>query len=79
MSYSSSGEKCDKCGDIGKFSFSDVFFNAKQGAYTDHNIVNPVTHPFGMEITSRSHKASVMRANGLKEVGDKRHGSRSPF
>jgi hypothetical protein len=60
-------------------TFADVFFDGKKGAYVDHNIVDPVTHPFGMEITSRSHKAQVLRQNGLKEVGDKRHGSRDRF
>lgn len=45
----------------------------------DHNITDPVKAPFGTLIRSRQHKAEVMRQNGLKEVGDKRHGSRDRF
>ena len=79
ISYSSKGESCDRCGNLGKFTFADVFFNAKQGAYLDANITDPVKAPHGTMITSRSHKAEVMKQNGLKEVGDKRHGSRDRF
>jgi hypothetical protein len=56
-----------------------VFFDQKKGAYLDSNITDPVKAPHGTMITSRSHKAEVMKANGLKEVGDKRHGSRDRF
>jgi len=79
ISYSSKGESCDKCGNPGKVTFADVFFDAKKGAYLDHNITDPVKAPFGTMITSRSHKAEVMKQNGLREVGDKRHGSRDRF
>ena len=79
ISYSASGEKCDSCGDIVKTTCADVIFKAKQGAYLDANITDPVKAPHGTMITSRSHKAEVMKANGLKEVGDKRHGSRDRF
>jgi hypothetical protein len=76
ISYSSKGETCDRCGNLGAFKFSDVFFKAP---YFDANITDPVKAPHGTQINSRQHKADVMRANGLKEVGDKRHGSRDRF
>lgn len=79
ISYSKNGETCDRCGNLGAFKFSDVFFDARKGAYIDHNITDPVKSPFGTLITSRSHKAEVMKQNGLREVGDKRHGSRDRF
>lgn len=79
ISYSSKGEQCDRCGASNSFKFSDIFFDQKKGAYFDANITDPVKNPHGTLITSRSHKAEVMRQNGLKEVGDKRHGSRQRF
>ena len=79
ISYSSKGESCNSCGNPGKITFADVFFDQKKGAYLDENVTNPVSAPHGTMITSRSHKAQVMKANGLKEVGDKRHGSRDRF
>ena len=79
ISYAKGKESCDKCGTPGRITFADVFFDQRKGAYLDANITDPVKAPFGTMITSRSHKAEVMKANGLKEVGDRRHGSRSPF
>lgn len=79
LSYSKHGETCDRCGSLGAFKFSDVFFDQKKGEYFDPNITDPVKAPFGTLIRSRQHKAEVMRQNGLKEVGDKRHGSRQRF
>ena len=79
ISYSASGESCNHCGSLGKITFADVFFDAKKGAYLDANITDPVKAPHGTMITSRSHKAEVMKQNGLKEVGDRRHGSRDRF
>ena len=80
LSYSIGGKcSCDKCGNLGKITFADVFFDAKKGAYLDANITDPVKAPHGTMITSRSHKAEVMKQNGLREVGDKRHGSRDRF
>ncbi len=79
LSYSQGKDSCDRCGNLGKITFADVFFDQKKGAYLDSNITDPVKAPHGTMITSRSHKAEVMKANGLKEVGDKRHGSRDRF
>ena len=79
ISYSKGKECCDACGASNSFTFADVFFDQKKGAYFDTNITDPVKAPHGTMITSRSHKAEVMKQNGLKEVGDKRHGSRDRF
>lgn len=76
ISYSSHGEKCDKCGNLNGFKFSDVFF---KGAYFDPNLSDPVKSPQGQEVKSREHKADILRQLGLREVGDKRHGSRAQY
>jgi hypothetical protein len=75
----SRGLKCDRCGDLGKITFADVFFDQKKGAYLDANITDPVKAPHGTMITSRSHKAEVLKQNGLREHGDRKHGSRDRF
>src|ERR1035437_8610817 len=69
-------DTCDRCGNLGKITFADVFFKAP---YFDANITDPVKAPHGTMITSRSHKAEVMKQNGLKEVGDKRAGAQGGF
>lgn len=76
ISYSKGKEACDKCGDIGSFKFSDVFFKS---SYFDPNLSDPVKSPFGTHITSREQKARVMKECGLKESGDRKHGSRARF
>lgn len=76
ISYSKGKENCDRCGSNKSFKFADVFFKEP---YFDSNISDPVKSPFGTHITSRSHKAMMMKECGLKEHGDKRHGSRDRF
>jgi hypothetical protein len=78
ISYSASGEKCDSCGANRGFKFADVFFDQRKGPYINENATDPVKHPHGTLITGRNHLASVLKENGLKETGDRRHGSRSP-
>ena len=74
VSYSSSGAcSCDRCGKLPGFKFSDVFF---KGSYFDPNIADPAKSPWGNHIRSREHKASLMRELGIRERGDKYHGSR---
>lgn len=76
VSYSSSGETCNACGSSGTFRFSDVFFKEP---YFDSHIAHPEKAPFGTQIRSREHKASMMREYGLKEAGDRKHGTRVQY
>lgn len=72
LSYTPSGETCDKCGASSGFKFSDVFF---KGEYFDPHIADYKKSPGGNLIRSREHKAQLMREIGITECGDKRHGS----
>ena len=76
LSYSNQGMSCDKCGDGGSMKFADVYFKEP---YFDPMLADPKKSPNGTQITSRSHKAAVMRELGVTEAGDKRHGSRQRF
>lgn len=76
ISYTKEKESCDKCGASNHFKFSDVYFKEP---YLDQNITDPVKAPHGTYINSREHKAAVMKMNGIREFGDKRHGSRDRF
>lgn len=76
ISYSSSGESCDRCGKLGSFTFSDVFFDQRKGAHFIPNLADPNKSQMGTLVTSRSHKAQVMRELGVKESGDRTHGAR---
>lgn len=73
LSYSSKGQNCNKCGDIPKFKFDDVYFKR---AYFDPNIAHPDHSPLGNEIRSRSQKSFLMKELGMRESGDKFHGAR---
>lgn len=72
MSFSSSGETCDKCSSPAAFRFSDVFFKKE---YFDPMLADPKKSPHGTLIKSREHKAQVMRELGVRESGDKLRGS----
>lgn len=76
MSYSSGNESCDKCGSLPAFRFSDVYFDQKKGAQFIPNLADSNKSQLGTLVTSRSHKAQVMRELGVKESGDRVHGAR---
>lgn len=65
-------EICDRCGDVGKVGLPDVF-------WPGHAHYNPnITDNMGKEIllTSRNHKARVMKEQRMSEAGDAYHGSK---
>lgn len=74
LSYSSKGSTCDQCSNgLPYFKFSDVYF---KGEYFDPNLAHPDRSPWGQHIRSREHKSFLMRELGVRESGDKYHGSR---
>lgn len=66
-------EMCDlrSCGGVTIGARPDVYFRQP---YTDPNLAD-AKNPFGMEIRSQKHKAEVLKAQGLREDGDRHHGS----
>lgn len=65
---------CDRCGltSSSMSSVPDVFWPGH--AYKSENILD--SHGQPILLTSRRHKADVMRQQGLSEAGDTHHGSR---
>ena len=55
-------------------SAADVYFPGQP--YHDENIGDHKTSPGGEWITSKRHKAERLRALGLREAGDRKHGAR---
>ena len=76
MSFRKDACVCDKCGVNSAFKFSDVYFNQAKGEYFDPHIAHPDKYPHGAMIKSREHKALLMKELGIRESGDKFHGSR---
>jgi len=67
---------CEKCGPLGHFRFSDVYFNQKKGEQFISNLAHDSKAPLGQVVRSREHKAAIMRELGVIESGDRRHGAR---
>lgn len=78
MSYSSGGESCDVCapGQMNTFRFSDVYF---KGPGFETHLADPEKSPKGNFVTSREHKAMLMRELGVRETGDKVRGARDSY
>ena len=69
-------ESCNSCGGIALPWLPDVSF---RGAYLDPNLGHP-SRPHerdGVMVYSKRHKETLLREQGLREVGDKRHGARN--
>ena len=66
-------EVCDarSCGGVVIAARPDVYFRQP---YVDPNLAD-AKNPFGTEIRSARHKAEVLKAQGLREDGDRHHGS----
>lgn len=66
-------EVCDsrQCGDIKSPWVPDVFFPGPH--FSEH--LGDENHPNGIVVESRQHKARLMAAQGLREDGDRVHGS----
>ena len=59
------------CGDFKPRGMPDVFFSQP---YHDENLADS-SHPFGQEVLSKRHKATLLASQGLREDGDRVHGS----
>ena len=68
-------EHCNVCGgaSISSFKFSDVYF---KGPVFEPHLADPDKSPKGNFVTSREHKAALMRDLGVRETGDRVHGAR---
>lgn len=66
-------ELCDDfaCGNLRSPLIPDVYFREP---YFDPNLANE-KNPQGVQVESRRHKAHLLREQGLKEGGDRYHGS----
>lgn len=71
----SGGSCCDHCGTLRSVDNPDVFFS---GPYLDPNLVdvNKPEQKRGVWIESRRQKAEIMKKLGVREAGDKKHGTR---
>ena len=69
-------EACDSCGALPSVSVPDVFF---PGPYIDPNLVhrNRPWEKNGVLVTSKRHKAQLLREQNLVEAGDAKNGSRN--
>jgi len=68
-------EICDKCGVVSNTASPDVYF---RDAYFDGNLGDG-KHPYGQWITSKTHKAKIMREQGVSERGDRIRGARTEY
>ena len=64
-------ESCDRCQDV-RVRTCDVYY--KEPSFEEH--LADAKHPQGQWVTSKSHKARLMREQGVRESGDRQHGSR---
>ena len=66
---------CDKCGGLTSSFVPDIYFKEP---YLDPNLAHP-NRPWeknGVWVRSRAHKAALMKEQGLREAGDRKHGAR---
>ena len=70
-------EECSECSKAATPSLSpDVYFDKSKGAFqTDPNICDRKTGP--IPFSSKREKAAILKRLGLREAGDKEHGSRN--
>ncbi len=64
---------CNKCGNPPTVTPGDAYFRRP---YFDPQIADPDKSPKGTFIESKGHKAALMRQLGIRECGDRVHGSR---
>lgn len=75
MRFNAVGGCCDRCGVLPQLGIPDVYFREP---YMDPNLPHP-HRPWekdGVFVTSKEHKARLMREQNLVESGDKVHGMR---
>jgi len=68
-------EVCDKCGQVVSKGSPDVYF--REPVFECN--LGDEAHPYGQWVTSKAHKAAIMRAQGMREKGDRIHGARTAF
>ena len=66
-------EICDRCGFRTSVCIPDTYFRTP---YFDENLADE-QHTHGQFIESKRHKAQIMRQLGIREAGDRIHGSRN--
>lgn len=54
---------------------TDVYF--KEPHFDEH--LADAKHPQGQEVRSKKHKSRIMKEQGVREAGDRRHGARMKF
>lgn len=64
-------ETCDRCEDFTVHTY-DAYFREPS---FEENLADS-KHPQGQWVTSKGHKARLMREQGVKESGDRQHGAR---
>lgn len=64
-------ETCNYCDSFTVNTF-DAYF--KEPHFVEH-LATP-QHPHGQWVTSKAHKARLMREQGVREAGDRHHGAR---
>ena len=64
---------CARCGQLPMLTIPDIYF--RQPGIEEH--LADAKNPEGTFITSKTHKAEVMKQLGLVESGDRFHGSRN--
>lgn len=69
-------EECNRCFDPSIPSHPDVYFRQPYYDENLHDFDSPGYDPKrGTWITSKAHKAYVMKKLGVREAGDRKHGS----
>lgn len=68
-------ESCNLCVDLNHLARPDVYFRKP---YLDPNLAKPYSRleKDGVWVTSKSHKARLMKEQGLRELGDTARGGR---
>lgn len=66
---------CNNCDKLPPVVAPDVYFNKP---YHDEHLADE-KHPHGRFVMSKGHKAQIMKELGLRETGDRVHGSRTKY
>lgn len=62
-------EFCEHCGDVPLVSQPDVYFRSP---YFDEHLADK-EHPHGQHITSKRHKAEILKKLNMEEVGSRKN------
>lgn len=67
---------CDICSKISTQATPDVWYGYGSGTHTEENIADPTTGK-PIPFSSKREKMEAMKKAGVREVGDKVHGTRN--